>query len=142
MDELAILSPFSLDSSNVGFLLDSTASPSAISNCSSSYPQLMILRQNSLSTETFSRNGIQKVIHVVVKNQPFLIQLGLGAISLMDFARFPVEARLVYDCDSFKEVDFVKLKPVEYKCHVGDRPDQVTVEMKIKVSKKRIIIFF
>jgi len=72
----------------------------------------------------------------VVKNQPFLLQLGSAVV---DFNHQAVEARLIYDCESFKEVDYVKLKPLEYKCAVNDqRADQVTVEMKIKVLTSQL----
>jgi len=56
----------------------------------------------------------------------------------LDFNRFPLEARLVYDCDNFKEVGFVKLKPLEFKCHVNERGDQATVELRPKVLTSQL----
>jgi len=105
-------------------------------------PQLVILRQNCLSVETVSKNGVQKQVHVVVKNQPFLIQVSCPS-SVVDLQAASttalVEARLVYDCDSMKEVDFVKLKPLDYKCHTNefDR-QQITVELRIKVLSSQL----
>jgi len=80
---------------------------------------------------------------VVVKNQPFLIQVGLLNTvfvegQAVDFTRFPIEARLLYDADNLKEVDFVKLKPMDVKPHVNDRGDQVTAEIRIKVLTSQL----
>src|SRR4051812_13140864 len=108
MDEQSLIDNFSFASPTSAF--GQTSSPS------NSIPQLVILRQNSLTVEKFSKNGIQRAVHVVVKNQPFLIQVGiLNNNNILDFSKAPVEARLLYDCDNLKEVDFVKLKPLEYK---------------------------
>lgn len=84
-------------------------------------------------------------MHVVVKNQPFLVQVGMSSNSSLeaqafDFKKASLEARLLYDCDQLKEVDFVKLKPLEYKCHASDfdRGDQITVELKLKVLSSQL----
>jgi len=105
--------------------------------------QLVIIRQNALQTEMLSKNGIQKRVHVVVKNQPFLIQIGLiSNVTVdnmkVDFNKFSIEPRLLYDCDNLKEVDFVKLKPMEVKTHPNERGDQVTVELRIKVLTSQL----
>lgn len=79
---------------------------------------LLTNNKSSLAVEQVSKNGIQQRVHVVVKNQPFLLQVALLNNAplengmRLDFNRFPVEARLVYDCESLKEVDFLKLKPL------------------------------
>jgi len=105
--------------------------------------QLVIIRQSSLTIETVSKNGLQQRVYVVVKNQPFLVQVGLLSSvrvdgQLVDFSRFQIEARLVYDCEHFKEVDFVKLKPMDVKSHVSERGDQVTVEIRAKVLTSQL----
>jgi len=109
--------------------------------------QLVFPRQNALFGDKLFRNGIQYVVHVAVKNQPFIVTLSLPESSGMDsennqsidFKRMAVEAKLLYDCDPLKEVDFVKLKPLEYKCHsVNDRGDQLTVELRIKVLSSQL----
>jgi len=102
----------------------------------------IILRQNSLSTEQIYKNGIQKKVHIVVKNHPFIVQVGLASTTWegqkMDFTRFTMEARLVYDTDTLKEVSFVKMKPLEFKCHVNERGDQVTAEIRPKVLTSQL----
>jgi len=105
--------------------------------------QLVIIRQSSLTIETVSKNGLQQRVYVVVKNQPFLVQVGLLSSirvdgQLVDFSRFQIEARLVYDCENYKEVDFVKLKPMDVKSHVSERGDQVTVEIRAKVLTSQL----
>jgi len=105
-------------------------------NVQSSSPRLMILHQDSLSTEKVSINGIQKSVLVVVKNHPFLIKVGSNG--RFELTKTPIEVRLLYDTDSLKEVDFVKLKPLEYKCLVNEREDCVTMELKIKVLTSQL----
>lgn len=130
------------DFSTLGVLSKSTIfSPQCPPSVASTGP-LVMLRQNSLSVEQVYKNGISKRVHVVVKNHPFLLQVGLSGPSYqgqrLDFHRFPVEARLVYDCDQFKEVAFVKMKPIEFKSNVNDRGDQVTVEIRPKVLTSQL----
>ena len=127
-----------LDSNLVGIIgpvsLDNTPVPAN--------SPLLILRQNSLTVEQIYKNGISKKVHVVVKNHPFLIQVGLSTTQWegqrIDFNRCPLEARLVYDNDCFKEVGFVKLKPIEFKAHVNERGDQATLELRPKVLTSQL----
>eukprot|EP01114_Cavostelium_apophysatum_P018343 TRINITY_DN5662_c0_g1_i1.p1 TRINITY_DN5662_c0_g1~~TRINITY_DN5662_c0_g1_i1.p1 ORF type:complete len:398 (+),score=101.61 TRINITY_DN5662_c0_g1_i1:86-1279(+) len=105
--------------------------------------QMVIVRQNSSTQETISNNGIQKKVHIVVKNQPFFIQAGLLSSVVVDgqnvdFSKFPVETRLLYDSEPLKEVDFVKLKPMDCKLHLNDKGDQVTSEIRIKVLTSQL----
>jgi hypothetical protein len=103
---------------------------------------LVILRQNSLSIEHIYKNGLQKKVHVVVKNHPFMIQVGLSSSTWegqkIDFNRYPVEARLLYDTEALKEVNFVKMKPLEFKAQVNERGDQVAVELRPKVLTSQL----
>jgi len=102
----------------------------------------VIIRQNSLSIEQIYKNGLPKKVHVVVKNHPFIIQVGLASTTWegqkMDFTKSTMEARLVYDTDTLKEVSFVKMKPLEFKCHVNERGDQVTAEIRPKVLTSQL----
>jgi len=102
----------------------------------------VILRQNASNTEHIYKNGLQKKVHVVVKNHPFIIQVGLTTNNWeghrIDFSRCTLEARLVYDNESLKEVSFVKMKPLEFKCHVNERGDQVTAEIRPKVLTSQL----
>jgi len=94
-------------------------------------PQLFIMGQKTHSEETVSRNGIQRNIHVVVKNSPFHIQLGM-ANSTLDFNKIAFEASLIYD-EGGKEVDYVKSKPVDFKSVPNDNGTQLDCELRIKV---------
>jgi len=102
-------------------------------------PELVVVSHTSPCDEKYTRNGIVRIAHVVVKNTPFQIVLGLRNPLVggqpVDFNHFTVDSRLVYDSDGplEKEVDFVKVKPVEVKAHVNERADQTTLEFKIKV---------
>ncbi|KAL6042762.1 Hydrocephalus-inducing protein [Balamuthia mandrillaris] len=42
-----------------------------------SFPRLTVVEQNSLSETTFTRNGKEETLHIVVKNSPFVIGLRL-----------------------------------------------------------------
>jgi hypothetical protein len=105
-------------------------------------PSLVVLRHDSPCEEKFTRNGIVRAVHVVVKNAPLPILLGLQKNVLpggvVDFGHFTIDCRLVYDTDgpNEKEVDFVKSKPLEVKTSAGPGivpSDQLQMELKIKV---------
>jgi len=101
-------------------------------------PQLSLTRQTSSSQERVSHNGIQKEVHVVVKNTPFLLQLSLSRPillhdSLYDFKHLALDVALLYDNDSCKLVNYVKTKPCDVKSVVNERGDQVSLNIKIKV---------
>lgn len=67
-----------------------------------------------------------------------MIQVAPAYPGTIDFAATPLEVRLLYDCDKLKEVDFVKLKPLEARCHVNERGDQVTMEIRLKVLSSQL----
>jgi hypothetical protein len=100
--------------------------------------QLILLRQTSPTQEKVSRNGLQKNVHVVVKNTPFMLQLALTGPVLMgstqvDFKSLILDVALLYDSESLKAVSFVKTKPLDFKPIVSERGDQVSLNTKIKV---------
>jgi hypothetical protein len=92
-----------------------------------------ILKQTSPFEERVTRNGIQRDIHVVIKNSPFVVQIGLSRNCEIDLNHIAFDCSLLYDTDGEKGVDFVKLKPIEYKCVPNEGGDQVSVELRIKV---------
>jgi len=106
---------------------------------------LVILRQQAAIEERFAKNGIQKNVHVVVKNSPFVVQVGQNPAAQLphfDLSRVAFECALVYDTDApdpqlstlpVKYVDFVRVKPMEFKAVPTERGDQVSVELRIKV---------
>lgn len=99
--------------------------------------KLVILEQTCLLEEKFSKNGVQKNVHVVVKNNPFVVTLAL-VDKHINFHRVSVDVQLVYDCASLKEVDFVKLKPMDFKTKPNDEGDQLSVEIRIKVLTSQL----
>lgn len=96
--------------------------------------QLVILKAKTHSDEVLSKNGIQRTVYIVVKNSPFNFQLGATTSSgKVDFHQIAFEVHLLYDCEGDKEVDFIKQKPIEYKCTPNEIGDRLDVEMRIKV---------
>jgi len=96
-------------------------------------PSIYIVRQDSLGKENFSKNEIQKEVHVVSKNLPFLIELGSFSLN---FHRARLSARLHYDAvtdQPFKQVDYVKQEPMTYKTFINEDGDRATVEIRILV---------
>jgi len=51
----------------------------------------------------------------------------------IDLNHVAFEAALLYDTEGDKGVDFVKVKPIEYKCVPSEAGDQVAIELRIKV---------
>lgn len=112
-------------------------------------PQLAILKQTSTATETIHRNGTQKKVHIVVKNAPFTIVMGLYGDTLHNQAinlhHLTFDAKLIYDTEGpEKEVDYVKIKPIVCKTKVNEAGDQVTADCRIKVltSQHEDMLFF
>jgi hypothetical protein len=94
---------------------------------------ITILKQTSPFEERVTRNGIQRDIHVVIKNSPFVVQIGVARNCEIDLNHIAFDCSLLYDTEGEKGVDFVKLKPIEYKCVPNEGGDQVSVELRIKV---------
>jgi len=95
---------------------------------------LVLLRQDSLGKEHFSKNEVQKITHVVCKNIAFAVDIGFEGYINLHKLRF--QAVLLYDSDSgqdFKPVDFVKNSPLTYHVFVSERGDRATIELKISV---------
>lgn len=92
-----------------------------------------IVKQTSPFEERVTRNGIQRDIHVVIKNSPFIVQIAVAKNCEIDLNHVAFEAALLYDTEGDKGVDFVKVKPIEYKCVPSESGDQVAIELRIKV---------
>jgi hypothetical protein len=112
-----------------------TSSPFSLHPFSS---PLTLIKQTSPNQERVSVNGLQKIVHVVVKNAPFTAQIGLVqpvfGNRVIDLNAFTFDCVLFYDTESLdKGVDFVKSKPVDFKATVNEAGDQVTFDLKVKV---------
>lgn len=99
---------------------------------------LQLLKQTSPTQEKVTCNGMQKTVHVVVKNAPFNVHIGLVSNTfmgqLLDLNHFTYDCVLLYDSDaSEKGVDFVKIKPLEFKATVNEAGNQLNLEVRIKV---------
>jgi len=94
---------------------------------------LNILKQTSPFEERVTRNGIQRDVHVVIKNSPFVIQLEVVRNCDVDLNHVAFDAALLYDTEGEKGVDFVKIKPIEFKSVPNEAGDQCTIELRIKV---------
>src|SRR5690349_1442868 len=95
-------------------------------------PDFVVIRQDSLAKEMFSRNDVMKTVHVVSKNLPFVIQVGSSSLDLHNARLY---ARLLYDSDhdmNFKEVDYVnlQLEVVSEPFRVVSKPSQVGKERR------------
>jgi len=105
--------------------------------------QLALLKQSSLTEDSIAKNGSSRVIHVVVKNSPFSITYGFPTTSASssvstDLHDYNVEAKLLYDSDLEKEVDFVKAKPLLAKITLNQNGSKMTVEGRIKVLTSQL----
>ncbi len=96
--------------------------------------QLSIIQQTSTNEEKVSKNGVQKNIHVVIKNTPFQLQLALESEIGLTFKNLALEVNLVYDSESLKPVSYIKQKPLDFKPVVNETGDQVSLTTKIKVG--------
>jgi len=96
-------------------------------------PQLVILQHESIGEMNHAKNGVQKSVHVVVKNTPFHITLGFNNPSKdTNFIYLTAEALLMYDCEEDRFVDFVRDKPLEYKGTMSPAGDTMKFEIRLK----------
>lgn len=93
---------------------------------------LELVTQTSLQEEKVTRSGKTHSIHVVVKNSPFHIVLGVTN-GQTNFNHLAFDMKLLYDMSAEKEVPFVTTKPVDYKPYINDVGDRLTLDIKIKV---------
>merc|ERR1712137_189836 len=116
------------------FLLRSLPLGAHQMSCVDAGSRLEIIEHTSQVEEKIARNGEQKTVHVVVKNTPFTIQIGLVKPlgSTIDFNVVTLEAHLMYDCDGDRFVDFVRNKPIEYKGTMNESADKMTLEIRLK----------
>jgi hypothetical protein len=100
---------------------------------SSSFSFFEIVRQESLGREQYANNSCNKIIHVVAKNLPFVIEV--KSSFNLNAVRF--YACLCYDHDDygvdFKQVDFVKQAPLTFKAFVHSTGDSASVEIRLQV---------
>jgi len=122
-------------SGSVPLNLLNTQTPGQHFASSLTQPQLIIVGQKSHSEEVISKNGIQKTVYIVVKNSPFHLQLALANPNTckIDFNQIAFDAHLIYDCEGDKEVDFVKVKPMEFKSTPSETGQLLETELRIKV---------
>jgi len=97
-------------------------------------PRMAIITQSCVQSEIFSKNGVQKEVHVVVKNLSF--QMEVEAYGL-DMTRANLSTKLLYDYDRDGdpkvEVSYVKNEPLECKVNITDHGAKALVDVKIKV---------
>lgn len=126
-----------MQSPDVGLELSSVFAQIQESSRGMPPPKLVILDHQSLAQEAFTKDGLQKNVHIVVKNTPFVVTVGLtGSIfggRIVDFSSLTLETHLLYDADGMREVPYMKQRPVEYKGKVNDKADQMTLDIKISV---------
>lgn len=97
-------------------------------------PRLAILQHKAYAEETVPKNGYQKTVHTILKNSPYQLQIGTTAgLPKVDFTKIAFEAFLLYDCAELKEVDYVKVKPMDFKAIPLDNGQLLNVELRIKV---------
>jgi hypothetical protein len=126
----------SSSSSTVASVIANTSNTSAIAG-----PRLVCFKQTSPAEERVGKDD--KKVHVVVKNAPFVMQLGVMNNAMynqvVNLHHLTFDASLIYDTSSSsnpnleKKVDFVRVKPLEYKTRIHENGTQVNLEVRLKV---------
>ncbi len=90
---------------------------------------LSLLAQESIAQLYWSKNDIQKKVHCVAKNIPFVIEVGSSSIDFNNKTR--IVAKLLYDSneDDFKPVDYVKQEPMTFRVFGAEH--KVTIEFRL-----------
>jgi hypothetical protein len=92
--------------------------------------ELRIIRQTSLATEKFTTDGKAMNVHVLLKDKPFLVEVGRNGS--VDLRNAVLEANLFYDSPS-KEVEWIKVQPFEYTAKVNSDGSVATLESYIHI---------
>lgn len=92
--------------------------------------ELRIVRQTSLATEKFTKDGKPTTVHVLLKDKPFLVEVGRNGN--VDLRSAVVEANLFYDSPC-KEVEWIKVQPFEYTAKVNADGSATTLECYIHI---------
>jgi len=102
--------------------------------------KLEIISQSSQFKEEYSHNGVQKKVHVVIKNHPFVI-----IVSFPNLPKITILAKLFYDFNDSneekKEVDFIKVPPMDYRVHADAGKATVEVKLKALTSQHEGVLF-
>jgi len=110
--------------------------------------KLTIKKTKTHSEEKISKNGISKNVLVVIKNQNFSFDIEGSIGTKIDFSQISFDAKLVYENENeknldFKEVDYVKVKPIDFKPTAIKNGSSLECELKIKVlSSQHEDMFF
>eukprot|EP01090_Pellita_catalonica_P016005 TRINITY_DN446_c0_g1_i4.p1 TRINITY_DN446_c0_g1~~TRINITY_DN446_c0_g1_i4.p1 ORF type:complete len:319 (-),score=50.21 TRINITY_DN446_c0_g1_i4:260-1216(-) len=100
-----------------------------------SQPSLKIVTQESLEQEIVAKNGEQKRVHSVIKNQPFNLTLHLdNATKKLNLHSITLTAFLVYDTLDQKAVDFVRKAPMHYDCTIKKNENGIADHMQVEVK--------
>lgn len=92
---------------------------------------LRVIRQTSLSTEKFNQDGKLHTVAVLLKDKPFLVEIGRSAGNV-DLKTAVLEANLYFDSPE-KEVDWIKVKPFDYTAKCASDGASATFECYIHI---------
>ena len=110
--------------------------PTVMSNCDVS---LLLVKQTSVAKQEITLAKVQREVHVVVKNQAFLLQIELRGRpeSEPTFLDYPCTATLVYDTNDLKPVDSIKSTPLDYQITLDSNPSGAQVEVRISALSSK-----
>eukprot|EP01087_Luapelamoeba_hula_P009740 TRINITY_DN2543_c0_g1_i3.p1 TRINITY_DN2543_c0_g1~~TRINITY_DN2543_c0_g1_i3.p1 ORF type:complete len:451 (+),score=52.12 TRINITY_DN2543_c0_g1_i3:46-1353(+) len=98
--------------------------------------KLLIARFASLENESIFSYGVNQIVHSVIKNVPFQVEI-TSPDHLLNFHNVPaMDCKLYYHVandDEDKQVDFVKLSPIEYTTKTNGTGESITLEVKLNV---------
>ena len=97
--------------------------------------EVKIVRQTSLAQEG-TENPLRPAVHVVVKNQPFMLQAEVVCFhdvykTVFNFQALTLVACLVYDTADYKPVDYLRKKPLSYQVVVSSEGQQANIDLQI-----------
>jgi hypothetical protein len=101
--------------------------------------QIVVLKQGCVAQENWSKNGIQKIVHVVVKNNSFVVEFA----SSMELSKCSIEAMLLYDSDREDDlmklrVSYIKNEPMDYKVTIQEAGNKGSMEIRIHVLTSQV----
>ena len=88
---------------------------------------MQVVKQESLRTEKYTKNGVKKEVHVVVKRLPFVLKL---RGSNVNFHSDSITSTVLFE-EGDKAVGFVSKSPLEFVAHVSADGSEATIEVRL-----------
>ena len=104
---------------------------------------LTLIKQEDYTNEKLCIGGVVTTVHNIVKNSPFQLTFLINEQAVARESNFSIDCKLFYDTVPYKPVDYLSVKPLDFKIVSSRSPTTLVIEAKVKVltSQREDILF-